>query len=85
MNTIGKHIIIVEDDQRLNQMMADMLRNEHYQISQVYDGLTAISTIKNEQPGIVLLDMMMPGCDGLQVLREINNKFVGIIIMITRL
>jgi len=83
MNTYTKHIVIVEDDQRLNQMMADMLRNEHYQISQVYDGLTAISAITNEQPDIVLLDMMMPGCDGLEVLRAINNKFVGIIIMIT--
>ncbi|MFT5544162.1 MAG: two-component system response regulator BaeR, partial [Arenicella sp.] len=64
MDTNQTHIAIVEDDKRLNEMMADMLRNERYQISQIYDGLTAISTINDQLPDIVLLDMMLPGCDG---------------------
>ena len=83
MDTNQKHIAIVEDDKRLNEMMADMLRNERYQISQIYDGLTAISTINKQLPDIVLLDMMLPGCDGLEVLRKISRDFSGIIIMIT--
>ena len=83
MDTNQTHIAIVEDDKRLNEMMADMLRNEGYQISQIYDGLTAISTINDQLPDIVLLDMMLPGCDGLAVLRKISHDFSGIIIMIT--
>jgi DNA-binding response OmpR family regulator len=83
MDTNEKHIAIVEDDKRLNEMMAELLRNERYKVSQVYDGLSAISTINNQLPDIVLLDMMLPGCDGLEVLRKINNDFSGIIIMIT--
>jgi DNA-binding response OmpR family regulator len=83
MDTNIKHIAIVEDDKRLNEMMAELLTNERYKVSQVYDGLSAISTINNELPDIVLLDMMLPGCDGLEVLRKINNDFSGIIIMIT--
>jgi len=83
MDEQNKHIIIVEDDKRLNQMMAEMLSGEGYQISQVFDGLSAIDVIENELPDIVLLDMMLPGCDGLAVLRGINDEFTGIILMIT--
>ncbi|MFT5755693.1 MAG: DNA-binding response OmpR family regulator [Alteromonadaceae bacterium] len=81
--SMDKHILIVEDDKRLNQMMAEMLSSEGYQISQVFDGLSAIDAIKNQRPDIVLLDMMLPGCDGLAVLRGITDKFSGIILMIT--
>jgi DNA-binding response OmpR family regulator len=80
---MDKHIIVVEDDKRLNQMMAEMLSSEGYQVSQVFDGLSAIDAIKNLRPDVVLLDMMLPGCDGLAVLRGINDKFTGIILMIT--
>jgi DNA-binding response OmpR family regulator len=83
MDTNKKHITIVEDDIRLNEMMADLLSNEGYRTNQVYDGLTAISTINNQRPDIILLDMMLPGCDGLAVLRNISHDFSGIIIMIT--
>jgi DNA-binding response OmpR family regulator len=83
MNTNEKHIIIIEDDKRLNQMIADMLNEENYRITSIYDGLTAITAINSKQPDIVLLDMMLPGCDGLEVLRNIEKLFSGVIIMIT--
>lgn len=82
--TIQKNkLLIVEDDKRLSQMMANMLNKEQYQVSCVYDGLAAISHINCQQPDIVLLDMMLPGCDGLEVLQKISNHFTGIILMIT--
>ena len=77
------HILIVEDDKRLSQMMAEMLKAESYQVSCVYDGLQAIQQVNELKPDIVLLDMMLPGCDGLQVLKAISPDFFGIIIMIT--
>ncbi|MFT6900328.1 MAG: DNA-binding response OmpR family regulator [Colwellia sp.] len=83
MNTNEKHIIIIEDDKRLNQMIAGMLKEENYRTTSIYDGLTAISAINSEHPDIVLLDMMLPGCDGLEVLRKIDKLFLGVIIMIT--
>jgi two-component system response regulator RstA len=73
----------VEDDIRLCEMMAEMLRDEFYQVTCVYDGLSAISSITTIQPDIVLLDMNIPGCNGLEVLRKINGNFFGIILMIT--
>jgi DNA-binding response OmpR family regulator len=78
-----QHIVIVEDDKRLNQMMTDLLNNENYQTSSIYDGISAISTINSQLPDIVLLDMMLPSCDGLEILRNIDKQFNGIIIMIT--
>ncbi|PKF59787.1 DNA-binding response regulator [Alteromonadales bacterium alter-6D02] len=83
MHLTNAHILVVEDDQRLNQMMTEMLRAQSYQVSCVYDGLQAIEQINQNKPDIILLDMMLPGCDGLQVLRSINSSFSGIIIMIT--
>ncbi|MCP5076773.1 MAG: response regulator transcription factor [Psychromonas sp.] len=83
MELTNTHILIVEDDKRLSQMMADMLQMESYQVSCVYDGLQAIQQIDQINPDIVLLDMMLPGCDGLQVLKNINPDFAGIIIMVT--
>ena len=80
---MDKHIIVVEDDQRLNHMMSEMLSSEGYQTTSIFDGLAAIEAIANQQPDIVLLDMMLPGCDGLAVLRGISEKFTGIILMIT--
>jgi len=80
---MDKHIIIVEDDQRLNHMMSEMLSSEGYQTTSIFEGVAAIEAIEAQQPDIVLLDMMLPGCDGLAVLRGISEKFAGIILMIT--
>ena len=78
-----RRILVVEDDVRLNQMMTDMLTSEGYQVISCLDGITAINDIAQQCPDVILLDMMLPGCDGLTVLRKISNSFTGIIIMIT--
>ncbi|NTS77518.1 response regulator transcription factor [Catenovulum sp. SM1970] len=83
MPQAAQQVLIVEDDQRLNQMIADMLVRELYQVSSVYDGPSAIEAICQQQPDIVLLDKMLPGCDGLEVLRQIYGQYDGIILMIT--
>ena len=83
MTNDGKHVLIVEDDERLNQMMAELLTNEFYQVTRVYDGISAVDKITALRPDIVLLDMQLPGLNGMDVLRKINGKFFGIIVMIT--
>ena len=83
MEDLPNKILVVEDDARLNQMMADMLATEGYQVSSCLDGLSAIQSINAQHPDVILLDMMLPGCDGLTVLSKISDQFTGIIIMIT--
>ncbi|WP_430519683.1 response regulator transcription factor [Aliivibrio sp.] len=83
LNSNEQHVLVVEDDQRLNQMMSEMLRSESYRVSSEFDGLSAINTIIEEQPDIILLDMGLPGCNGLDVLRRVGHAFSGVIIMIT--
>ncbi len=78
-----KTVLVVEDDKRLNQMMVKMLQQEGYLVSSVEDGHSAIAHITNDSPDIVLLDMMLPGCDGLTVLQKTAAKSDAIIIMIT--
>ncbi|MGF1763273.1 response regulator transcription factor [Aliivibrio kagoshimensis] len=83
LNTKDQHVLVVEDDKRLNQMMCEMLRSESYRVSSELDGLSAIKAITEREPDILLLDMGLPGCNGLEVLHRIEKPFSGVIIMIT--
>jgi DNA-binding response OmpR family regulator len=83
LNTKEQHVLVVEDDKRLNQMMCEMLQSESYRVSSELDGLAAIKAITESAPDILLLDMGLPGCNGLEVLRCIENTFSGVVIMIT--
>lgn len=76
--------ILVADDSRLQrEMLASLLGNIGYQIILAEDGLAAIEQFKAHQPDLVLLDIMMPKLDGIQVAREIaallHNDYVPIV------
>lgn len=77
----GKHypksdkgtVLIVEDDAFLKKLLADKLRREGFQVEQVDGGKEALEYLSRETPIIVLLDLVMPGIDGFQVLEEIRK------------
>ena len=60
-------ILIVEDDERLATLTKDYLESNGLQVSIEGDGSRAIERIKSEQPDLVVLDLMLPGEDGLAV------------------
>jgi DNA-binding response OmpR family regulator len=66
-------ILIVEDDKDLSCIMRDYLVNEGYLISQVYTGAEAIETAKEFSPTLIILDIMLPGVDGIEVCRGIRT------------
>lgn len=65
-------IVIVDDDEMLRMIVEAKLRARGYRVVPVAEGAEAVGTILRERPDVVLLDMMMPGIDGLEVLREIK-------------
>ncbi len=67
-----KRIFIVEDEENINKLMALSL-GKGYEITQVYDGSEAMSRIKREKPDLVVLDLMLPGTDGLQICQAIKR------------
>ena len=76
-------ILIVEDEPKLAALVGDYLRAGGYDLSWVADGLEAIPAIKSRQPDLVLLDLMLPGRDGLDICRELRSFSNVPVIMLT--
>lgn len=76
-------VLIVEDDERLAALTREYLAANGLRVSVVNDGLQAIDAIRREQPDLVVLDLMLPGADGLAVCREVRPAFKNPILMLT--
>lgn len=77
------HILIVEDDERLAALSKDYLESNGMRVGVVSDGHQAIKQILKEQPDLVVLDVMLPGADGLEVCREVRSDYHNPILMLT--
>ena len=78
-----EHILIVEDERKLADLLRDYLSEAGYTVSWLDRGDRVVSRVKRDPPGLILLDIMLPGTDGTEVCREIR-KFSKIpILMIT--
>lgn len=76
-------ILVVDDDTSICELLRVYLEKEEYQVVIANDGMSAVSTFKEENPGLVLLDIMLPKLDGWQVCREIRKFSETPIIMLT--
>lgn len=79
----GSSIILVEDDKALASAVSQYLETEGFEVEVVDNGDTAVETITREQPDLVILDIMLPGKDGLTVCREVRPSYSGYILMFT--
>ena len=79
---MGK-VLIVDDDNDLRAVVGDMLKEEGFEVSEAKDGVTALGAIKKNMPDAVLLDLKMPGLDGIEVMQEIRkiDPWIPVIIM----
>src|SRR3954451_7558871 len=76
-------VLVVDDDPALAEMLGIVLRGEGLEPSFVADGDAALGAFRRERPDIVLLDLMLPGTDGLEVCRQIRAESDVPIIMLT--
>lgn len=76
-------ILIVDDQKGIRLLLTEVFRHEGYETFQVSDGKQAIDIVRTENPELVLLDMKIPGMDGLDILKRIKtiNPDVDIIMM----
>jgi len=66
-------ILIVDDEEDILEFLSYNLNKEGYQVFTAADGNTAITLAKNELPHLILLDVMMPGIDGIETCRELRS------------
>jgi len=69
---MAKTISIVEDDKFLRELIAQKLTKEGYEILTAIDGEEGITQIKEKKPDLVLLDLILPGIDGFEVLSRMK-------------
>ncbi|WP_039735609.1 response regulator, partial [Enterovibrio norvegicus] len=67
------HILIVEDEPKISQLIADYLVQSNYQVTQRYDGSNVIPWVEENNPDLILMDLMLPVIDGLTLCKEIRT------------
>jgi len=71
---MAKTILIIEDDKFLKELIARKLTEEGFGVSEAVDGEEGIKKIKEEKPDLVLLDLILPGIDGFEVLSQMRKE-----------
>jgi two-component system response regulator ResD len=76
-------ILVVEDEPTVAEVVDRYLRRDGYDVRLAYDGLRAIEEYDSFQPDLVVLDLMLPGLDGMEVCRRIRSHATTPVIMLT--
>ncbi|MBL8265624.1 response regulator, partial [Steroidobacter sp.] len=80
---IPTRVLIVEDEPKLSQLLADYLTSAGYQTQIVADGRNVVPTLKSSSFDLMLLDLMLPGRDGIEVCKDVRAFSNIPIIMVT--
>lgn len=83
MGVMSARILVVDDDRALAEMLSMVLQGEGFAVEHAYDGLEAVEQFRTTRPDLVLLDVMLPGIDGIEVCEQIRAESGVPIIMLT--
>src|SRR3990172_12110489 len=72
-NMSGETILIVDDEESMRKSLADVMRDEGYDVVTASSGREGIDLLNETQPSLALLDIAMPGMDGIEVLRRFRE------------
>lgn len=76
-------ILVVDDEERIRRLLRMYLERENYMIDEAEDGDTALKMALEKDYSCILLDIMMPGKDGIEVCQELHEKKMTPVIMLT--
>lgn len=76
-------VLVVDDEQKIVEVLGDYLRQAGFEVSTAHDGHAAVASARARPPDLVLLDLGLPGLDGLDVARELRRETSVPIIMLT--
>jgi two-component system, OmpR family, phosphate regulon response regulator OmpR len=80
---MGKRVLLVDDDQKLRRLIKEYLEGYEFQVFTLSDGEAVLNSVRKESPEIVILDIMLPKKDGLEVLKELRAVSQVPVIMLT--
>jgi DNA-binding response OmpR family regulator len=79
----SSRVLVVEDERVINDAVTDRLRAEGFDVEQAYDGPGAVDSYRATHPDLVVLDVMLPGFDGLEACRRIQADTAVPVLMLT--
>ena len=81
---MAKQILVVDDEERIRQSLNGILKDEGFEVVESKDGVQALKQLENDPPDLVLLDIWMPGMDGMEVLERMKGQIPNLpVIMIS--
>ena len=75
-------VLLVDDEQKFVEALSERLQMRDMENETVYDGEEALSFVDDKEPDVMVLDLKMPGIDGMEVLRRVKKKFPSIQVII---
>ena len=78
-----QRVLLVDDEKKIRDLLAAYLRADDFEVAEASDGLEALAKIRSAEPDLVILDVMMPGMDGVEVLRELRKTSDVFVMMLT--
>jgi DNA-binding response OmpR family regulator len=84
METIlSKRLLLIEDDARLSQLISEFLQQHGFEVKALPDGKQLSQVMEVFQPEVVILDIMLPGEDGLTLCKRLRRTFDGVLLFLT--
>lgn len=82
-NRTALRALVVEDEVSLAGVLASYLHRDGFEVSQVHDGISAVQTAREMDPDLILLDLGLPGLDGVEVCRQVRTFSDAYVVMLT--
>ena len=76
-------ILVVEDDRPILNLIVSYLENDGYTVYTAIDGESALKQVRSVRPDLIVLDVMLPGVDGLEVCRRVQQECDVYVLMLT--
>lgn len=76
-----ENILIVEDDNDINNLLKELLLENNYNVDCAFSGTEALILIENKRYDLCLLDLMLPGKSGEEIIEELSSKSISTIII----
>ncbi|MDH5508071.1 MAG: response regulator transcription factor [Anaerolineae bacterium] len=83
INPTSKTILVVDDETTIREVVRRYLERDGFNVVEAADGYAALDAVKDYSPDLIILDLMLPGIDGLSIARQIHSQHRTPIIMLT--
>ena len=77
-------MLVVDDDEMIRRLVRAVLEADEFEVAEARDGESALQLASEKEPAVVVLDIMMPGLDGVEVCRRLDHERVKVVVLTAR-